>query len=294
MLPDIERRLRRAIGNARIEQSRGARDAERIAATCVRQGATTVLSLGGDGTHGEVINGIFSASPAAGSITFGALHAGTGGDFRRMLTTEGSLEKTLHAIKNNDIAPLDIGKVSFVDDEGSSVTRWFLNVASCGVSGEVDQLVNRSRLRLGGTMKFLVASTRALTRYRPARVRVTVDGEDQGTHLISLVVVCNGRFAGGGMQFAPEARLGDGQFEVLVIQQTSLLSTLSRMPRIYAGTHTSLPQVKSFRGAEVTVTPVDDLSARMDIDGESPGSAPATFRVLPAAIKLLGARPECV
>jgi diacylglycerol kinase family enzyme len=52
--------------------------------------------------------------------------------------------------------------------------------------------------------------------------------------------------------------------------------------------------VKSFRGAEITVTPLDDLPVRMDIDGESPGVAPATFRVLPAAVKLLGARPECV
>ncbi len=275
-----------ALGPCRYVETERPGHAVALAREAVTDGAARVLSLGGDGTHHEVVNGLMD-HPDRGRVTFGVLPAGTGGDLRRTLGV-WTLGDALRAIRERAARPMDVGRATYVADDGSDGARWFVNLASCGASGLVDRLVNASSKRLGGRAAFVAGTLRAMARYEPARVRVTADGRDLGEHEIATLVVGNGRYAGGGMCFCPAGRIDDGALDLLVIPHAGMARSLWRAPRLYRGTAGALPGAVTARVAEVTVKALAN-TAYLDLDGESPGRATATFRVHPGALRLAGA-----
>ncbi|MEI7893659.1 MAG: diacylglycerol kinase family protein [Myxococcales bacterium] len=287
---DIEKRLRAHLGECAFRVSRRRGDISALVRSAIDSGADTILSLGGDGTHGEVLGGIMAAS--GGRVRLGILPAGTGGDFARMLVTgpAASLDDAAGALCVSPSAAIDVGSIEYTDDGGQPASRYFLNLASVGISGLVDRLVNASSKRLGGHLSFLFGTARALRTYRPVEARIVVDGHSVGDYVISTVTVCNGRYAGGGMIFAPDARLADGLLDVILIRHGPLLRSLVDSRKLYYGTHVRSSRVSCWRGREVEVVPVGAELALVDIDGDSPGRAPARFRVHPGAVDLIGAR----
>lgn len=289
----LETRLRSALGPVEIQRTARPGHASELAAQAVRAGRREILSLGGDGTHNEVVGGIMAARPAPGEVTLGILPAGTGGDFRRLLQDSMSLEAALAALPGARVDPIDLGLCRYTADDGHPGERWFLNIASCGISGLVCRHVNASSKRLGGTLTFYLATLRALTGYRAAPVRVRLDGRDLGVHAITSLQACNGRFAGGGMMFAPQARLDDGLLDLVILRDPGLLRTVAMTGDIYKGTHLRHAHVEAHQGRHILVEPQDpDLPAWVDIDGEAPGRAPVEFELVPTPIRLRGARPE--
>lgn len=274
-----------ALGPVEYVETIGPGDASARAREALDAGATRVLSLGGDGTHHEVLHGLMS-HPDAARACLGVLPVGTGGDFRRTLGVT-DVDDALRAIRERPEVTIDVGHAAYTDDAGMSAARWFLNLASCGIGGLVDRMVNASHKRYGAVGTFLTAGLRALARYAPPVVRVRVDGRDLGAHAISMVLAGNGRYAGGGMLLCPDASLTDGLLDVVVIAHAGALRSAMRMPHLYRGTVASVPGVVTARGVEVTVEIVEG-EALLDLDGESPGRAPVTWRALPARLRLAG------
>ncbi len=287
----LEGRIRSVLGPVHCVTTAGPRDATAIAASAVRDRVTTVISYGGDGTHGEVVDGLMQAPPSE-RPALGVLHAGTGGDFRRMLVGGHDLEAGCRAIASSEPLPIDVGHVEYVTAGGGTAGRFFVNLASVGISGLIDRLVDRSGKRLGGTVSFALATFRAQATFRPPRLRVDVDGVTRAEIRAHVVCIANGRFAGGGMMFAPEAKLSDGLFEVVAIESAELTRMLPMFAGLYSGRHLRSRLVRTWRGREVRVAPLDEGDAFMDVDGEAPGRAPATFRVHELALRVHGVRRE--
>lgn len=281
----LETTLRARLGDCRFEYTARGGDGIELAEKVVREGCTTVLSLGGDGTHGEVLNGMLRAG-AENDLSLGVLPVGTGGDFKRTLGVE-TLDEAARRIATGRSRPIDVGRAEFVGDGGASASRWFLNVASCGMSGLVDQMVNASSKRFGAVASFLGATLRALGEYEAPRVRLGVDGAAVGEWCVHLVAVCNGRYAGGGMLLAPRAELDDGLFDVVVIERVAAWRSVANVGRMYSGSLAELAWVHTFRGRSVRVDVISG-GARVDVDGETPGVIPVEFTIEPRRVRLVG------
>ncbi len=287
---ELTGRVRGVLGDVTFVTTSGPGEATGLARAAIAGGARTLVSFGGDGTLGEVAEGLLTSGVPTADLSLGVLHAGTGGDFRKILHSSERLEDACAVIRDSTPRAIDAGKVSFVTHDGETAEKYFLNITSLGMGGLVDQYVAAGSKRLGGKASYFLATLKATQTYTPAEVRLTVDGRDEGTFLISNICVCNGRFAGGGMHFAPQARLADGLFDIIVIRSASLLRSLPLAPKLYNGSHIHSPLVKVLRGAHIEVTPLTTAKAYMDIDGEAPGIAPATFDLLPQAIRVHGVR----
>jgi YegS/Rv2252/BmrU family lipid kinase len=290
--PELSARIRDALGPVDLQLTESRGDGLRIGREAVARGVRTVISFGGDGTHSEVVDGIMQ-SELNKEVSLGILHAGTGGDFRRMIPGAEELESACAVIREKPSVPIDIGWVEYLHDDGHRAGRFFLNITSMGMGGLVDRHVAASKSRSSGKAKYFKAVLAANMKYKPARIRLEVDGEDKGEHDISNICVCNGRWAGGGMMFAPEGRLADGLFDIILIRATSTLRGLPVMAGLYKGTHVRSAVVDTFRGRHVTVDMLAN-TAWMDIDGEAPGIGPAEFRIHERALKVIGIGAEFI
>jgi YegS/Rv2252/BmrU family lipid kinase len=256
----------------------------------LRGGAERIVAIGGDGTVNEVINGFFDDGKAfAPHASFALIPFGTGGDFRRTL---GIPLETLDAAKliaANHVRTIDIGRLDYVSTAGAKAVRMFANIASFGVSGVVDRLVNESGKKLG-RLSFALATARATWAYKNQRVQLIFDGDAQGRveATINTVAVANGKYFGGAMKVAPNAEVDDGQFDVIAMGDFGFADLLKSGRRLYQGTHLGMAKVTARRAKLVEAEPVDPKGIiELDVDGEPLGRLPARFEILPGALKVV-------
>jgi YegS/Rv2252/BmrU family lipid kinase len=285
--------IRTALGAAGVafdlHRTTGEGEATHAVRTALASGYRAIVVVGGDGTLNEAVNGFFDAEgdPIAVDASIGILPSGTGGDFRKAAGIPAGLGAAARLIASGSSQLIDVGRVDFAD----GTRRFFINIADCGMGGEVAARINRSGRKRGGlrgSAMFLSASLTTLWGYRSRVARIDVDGVLIERDVRS-VVVANGRYFGGGMRVAPDAALDDGHFDVVIIGETGRTRALIGIPSLYRGRHLGKREVEVRRGRVVRVT-CEDPPMLFDVEGEQVGTTPATLTCLPGAIRLCASR----
>ncbi len=287
--PQLSRQIRRHLVFDEVH-TRGPGDATRLAREALEAGAEQVVAIGGDGTINEVVNGFFKdGRPVAPEAALGLLPFGTGGDFRKTVHVPKDVERAAAILASGRRRRIDLGMLEYTTDDGGRARRIFANIASFGISGVVDRLVNESSKRLGGRLSFMVGTAKATMSYTNQRVRLVFDN-DSGSAvemLINTVAIANGRYFGGGMRIAPHAELDDGLFDVVALGDLGLRDFVLHGRRIYAGTHLGMDKISHRRARRIDAEPIGSDRVELDVDGETPGRLPATFQVVPQALNLV-------
>ena len=264
-----------------------------MATEAARKGVNLIIACGGDGTISEIANGILDSGK---DVELGILPSGTGGDFRKTLEIPSQPRAAARILRTGRTRRIDVGRVSFVDNDGAEVTRYFLGVASCGMSTKVIQRVKNggpdwlpvnTPQWLGGRVSFGESLVHNAMRSEATRVVVQLD--DSHERQLSVVNLCiaNARYFGGGMKIAPDAKLADGKFDVVSVGDLSALKIVTSAPRVYLGSHLSMPEVSHSLAKKVIVRAATrDTQVPLEIDGELPGYLPATFQIIPSALKV--------
>ncbi len=287
-LPALRAALENAGARFDVALTEAPRDATRLVREALEGGAAGVAVVGGDGTLNEAVNGFFdeNGDPIAPDAWLGPLPCGTGGDFRRTLGISRRIDPMVTRMLWARPRRVDVGWMTFVDHEGREAQRAFINIASFGMSGMVNRIVNEGPKWMGGTPAFLLGTFRALARYENQPVRLTLDDGEPIVHEVLTVAVANGRFFGGGMQIAPRAEIDDGAFDVVILSHTPL-GSLRLTGDIYRGAHLTRDGVSFSRARRVRAEPVrSGEPVLIDLDGEAPGSLPATFELRERALLL--------
>lgn len=263
-----------------------------LAATAARKGCKLIIACGGDGTISEVANGILTAGTDA---ELGILPSGTGGDFRKTLGIPLRTADAADILSKGQTRLIDVGKVTFMS-EGELESRYFLGVASFGMSADViarvkeggpEWLPNKGPKWLTGRVSFGVAMLQTAFKTGATRVVVQLD-DDSARHMtVANLCIANARYFGGGMKIAPDASLGDGKFDVVSIGDLGAARILTNAPRLYLGAHLSMNGVGHAHAGKVVASPANgDQRIEIEVDGEIPGCLPATFQVLPSALRV--------
>jgi diacylglycerol kinase (ATP) len=270
---DVEPRLTEAPGHAA--------DLTRHA---LREGAELIVTVGGDGTVSETVNGFFDgAEPVAPQAELAVIERGSGCDFARTFRIPTATDAAIEVAASGRTQTIDLGRVSYVAPDGVPATRLYCNVASAGLTGVVAERVNRSGKPLGATVAFAWGAVATFFGYRNHRFRIDIDGHSV-EQVCNNVIVANCRYFAGGMHIVPMADPTDGMLDALVWGDVGKLDLAMNLHRLYRGTHVNHPKAEFRRAHRVHVEP--DSPLPIEADGEQPGTTPATFEVVPAAVRL--------
>lgn len=255
----------------------------------LKDGCDRIVSVGGDGTHHEVLNGFFEdylpINPEASLVI---VPQGTGSDFARLLGLTRESD-ALPLIASDHVIKSDVGRVTFTRPEGGTAARYFINIADFGAGGVVAERVNQHSKMLGGFISFLWAIIKTVLTYRPPVIRLQIDGLFVEQKCMD-VIVANGQYYGGGIHVAPDAKLNSGKFEVFAIGRITLLDFVRHIRAFYVGDLRKIKNlVKSFSASRIVAH--SDERVLVDLDGELPGQLPAAIEILPSALKLVVADP---
>jgi diacylglycerol kinase (ATP) len=267
-----------------LTRSRG--HAAELARAAREDGVDVIAVVGGDGTLNEVAQAYVGPDgEAIRGPDLALIPSGTGGDFKKTLGMSGALNEAVARIRHGQKRAIDLGVLRLVSHAGDERVHAFVNIASFGIGGQVDAIVNDSPKWIGGKAAFLVATVRAMARYKNASVRVKVDGKPWFEGPIFNVAIANGRFFGGGMMIAPHADPSDGRFECVAIGDLSRAEVIGLSAKIYQGAHLGSDGVRVTSGTRVEAEPMHPWSnVLLDVDGEQPGKLPVKATLLKGAL----------
>lgn len=281
--------VHRHLGAFAVEFTRAPGHGKQIALDAAKQGRKLIVACGGDGTINEVANGILESGEQA---ELGILPSGTGGDFRRTFNISINPAQAAADLKNGKTETIDVGRVTFVDENGVSVSHYFLGVASFGISTSVINRVKADKpfawlpRAISGRAGFAWSTLQTTLEMKHTRALVTLDdGREREVSVVNFCIA-NARYFGGGMKIAPDAKLDDGLFDVVMIGEISSAKILANSYKLYAGTHLDVAEVHHAHARKVVVKPAADEKIRFETDGELPGFLPAVFEIAPRALKI--------
>ncbi len=283
--PEIQRALHDALGGYALFRTERSAHATELVRTALQDGYERVVSVGGDGTHHEVVNGFFhNGRPVNPDALLGILPIGTGSDLGRTLRLPRGIG-AVPVLTQGKVVESDVGRVNFRGRDDRIETAHFINVADFGAGGAVAEHVNRSSKRMGGFLSFLWGTTRTLARYRAPAFELEIDGEKLEQRCLT-VIVANAEYFGGGIHVAREARLDDGLLDVFVVHDLPYLTCLRHLRDFYTGQVLDKPHlVRPFKAVRIALRSPDRVL--VNLDGELPGQLPATVEVVPRAIRLI-------
>jgi len=252
------------------------------------QGFKKVIAVGGDGTMNEVVNGIFHQTRfATTDITLGMITVGTGNDWGRMYSFPADYKSAIQVLTNENTFLQDVGKVKY-RYHSEDKSRYFINMAGMGYDALVAKKTNLMKTKgRGGAFAYLLNLVIGLFQYKSIHLHIVVDGKTvvDGEVFSMSIGIC--QFNGGGMKQLPMAIPDDGLYDMTVIKKTTKFRVVKNIKNLYDGSFLKMPEVETFKGEKISITATPHHAMFLETDGESLGSSPLDFEIVPTAIKLI-------
>ena len=279
LLTSAIEKLRAAGLDIEVQETSATGHATEVARDAWREGYRKFVSVGGDGTSYEVINGLFPLASSAEAPTLAFLPLGTGNSFLRDFSNRG-VENSLEALIAGRSRKCDVLRLRH--KEG---VLHYINILSIGFSADVATLRAR-RFSHWGELGYQTAIFLCLARFRRRPFPLSIEGEDKVDSRPCLFLTFNNsKFTGGTMMIAPGAETDDGLIEFVRWGAIGRIGLIRNLPTLYDGTHVQHPlaEVRKVKRVDFHLdAPVDVM-----IDGEVVTLHCQTLDVLPGALNIV-------
>ncbi|MEW4353659.1 diacylglycerol kinase family lipid kinase [Streptococcus pneumoniae] len=245
--------------------------AQKEAERAARAGFDLIIAAGGDGTINEVVNGVASLENRP-KLAF--IPTGTTNDYARALKIPmGDPVAAARIIEKNQTIKMDIGR--------AYGEKYFINIAAAGTLTELTYSVPsevKSRL---GYLAYVAKGAEMLPKTKSRPVRIEHDhGVFEGN--VSLIFAGLTNSIAGFEQLAPDAKLDDGNFTLILVKTAKVFDMLSLMIQaMNGGQHVTDSNVEYLKTSKLTLEVLDpDNPFMLNLDGEYGGDTPVTLEVL--------------
>ncbi|MEX0811882.1 MAG: diacylglycerol kinase family protein [Chitinophagales bacterium] len=248
------------------------------------KGYNRFVSIGGDGTINEIINGVFLSDHQNDIPKFALIGIGTGNDTIKTFGIPSKPEKAVELFSKGKFKTIDLGKVYFQNEKGERASRLFVNIAGMAFDAAVTDNANNAKQSMG-KLAYLKGVFKTLSSYTPGKVKVRIDDREPIEDIMFSLNVSNCKYSGGGMLIAPHAVPDDGKFAITLIKNVGKWRIGANIYRLFNGTLEKVNGIELHSGKKVKVEASPETM--VEVEGELLGAAPFEFEIMPSSIELL-------
>ncbi len=262
-----------------VRETSASGHAAQLARDAWREGYRKFISVGGDGTSYEIVNGLYPLRDGRDKPTLAFLPLGTGNSFLRDFSDRG-VDYAMDSLVTGRSRPCDVLRLTHKHG-----LVHYINILSIGFSADVATLRAR-RFSRWGELGYQIAIFLTLARFRRRPFPLRADGDQRIDRRRCLFLTFNNtKFTGGTMMIAPTADSNDGLIEFVRWGPIGRIGLIRNLPGLYDGTHIQHPlaEVRKVNRIEFQLDePVDVM-----IDGEVVTLHCQTLDVLPGALSVV-------
>jgi diacylglycerol kinase (ATP) len=258
-------------------------DAIELAREVALAGAEYIIGVCGDGTFNEIVNGVMQSGKK--EVCVGLLPSGTGNDFSKTMQVTSDPAALRQLIKAGKTCLIDIGLVNYKKGDGTDGQRYFNNITDVGIGGVIAEKIAGSSKMLGAFLTFQWAIVTTFLQFKHQHAKIKADDFLYEGKILSCIVA-NGKYFGAGLGIAPDAKPGDGLFEVVLGADISLWDYLKNLGNIRKCKKVIHPQMKYLPAKEIFIE-TSEKRLPIDMDGEFIGYTPMKVNMLPQALKFI-------
>lgn len=257
-----------------LDYTEGQFQAENLALESCNNGYDLIITVGGDGTVHEVVNGMMKSSTKPKLAIY---PAGTVNDFGNYLKIPKNIMDFGWMIKTNKTMKVDVGV---------SGERYFLNVAAAGLLPEVAHKVSSEAKTVLGKFAYYIQGVKEFPKmiFKPVHLRLCLDQHEEEKEVL-FFILANSPSVGGFKYVAPQAKIDDGYLDLLIVEHSQLKDVAGIFLKAITGNHATHPGLKYLQVKEFSVH--SDVKIDLDLDGELGGHLPMNFRVEKQALEVL-------
>ena len=255
-------------------------EAIELAQKAADKGIDLIVSIGGDGTVNEIVNGIMKSK---NDPSLGIIPLGWANDFIKSTDIPSDIIEACKILIKGKTKKIDIGVINN--------QIYFANICGIGFDAEVALLANKMKskhpnLRILSAFVYIFATVKKLlSPFSYHNVKIKFDGQEIHSKIL-FIAISNGKIYGGRFKITPEAILDDGLLEVCVVEEMGRFKYLSIIPKVFKGTHASIKGVNFYRAKEVIIQSSETILAQ--VSGEViEGQKEFNITLLPKSLKLI-------
>lgn len=279
----------------------------------IKKGFKKIVAIGGDGTINEVANGFFEGDirihgnennnngndsflnqavlkPINSDVVMAVFPCGTRNVLVKSLDLPAEFGECCQNFEACKLQKIDVVSVraTNIEDHSKTAIRIFLNAAEIGIGAEIIDKAKKVRnvvnSRLISTMTGLFSTVPA---YESSLCEISIDdGHENILTKMTMGVIANGKFLGGGFKAAPKANISDGLLDIVILKESSNLEMIENFLNIKDGNYTNEGDVFYRQAKKVAIKSKENKDIPITIDGEPIGILPATFEVLQNALTI--------
>jgi diacylglycerol kinase (ATP) len=274
----------------------------------LKQGFKKVVAIGGDGTLNEVANGFFEEpvgihsnkindgqasefppfKPINPDAIMGVVPAGTRNVLAKSLGLPEGVANCCRKFQLGKPKKMDViyATVTSQEDHSSTTSRIFLNAAEMGVAGEIIERSKKVRQVVNSRIVSTITSIAAtLPTYQSNECEISIgnNGKKFATIKLTMAVVANGQFLGGGFKVAPHASMSDGLLDLVIVKDSGSLKMVDELINMKDGDYKEEDNIIYRQTTKVSLVS-KERDVTVTVDGEPIGILPATFEVIPHAL----------
>lgn len=232
-------------------------------------GVDCIVAAGGDGTIVRVIGPAMKLG-----VPVGIVPVGTFNELARTLEVPLEVAAACDVVAGGHTRTIDVGSVNGV---------YYINEASIGISSRAAYMQTSELKQRFGFLAIAVTSIQALWYARTMTAEVSYDENVERFKTVQLTIANSHRF--GGFFAVSDAAVDDGWLDLYSVEIDSFWKAFEVARAVFSGKRESVPGLRTLRSTAFTVR--TRHRHRISADGEPAGTTPATYRVLPKALRVL-------
>ena len=229
-----------------------------------------LITIGGDGTFNEIINGLMSNKNQGHFPKLGFIPAGSGNAFMHDLQATNP-KKAIKIILNGNTKKLDILKLDYFNK-----INYSMNIVGWGLASDI--LILSEKLRFLGPSRYTLASIYYTLNKISRKAKLIIDGNEITDNYL-FILILNTIHTGKGMQAAPDALIDDGLMDIILLPNTiSKIGLLKLLPKLFTGKHVLSNHVDYIKAKKIELYP--EINEVLNIDGEIKSQTPLSISII--------------
>ncbi len=273
----VETALKEAGADFQISETTPERSGADLAQEAIKNGARHLVACGGDGTVMAVVNGIGQSGVVGDSetpqITLSIVPGGTANLLAGALKIPTDLNEAIKTILSGHDFALDLGQCG---------KTWFALGVGLGLTEKLVSQTSAKEKEILGKLAYARAMLRELG-MKPHNFNLKLDDAPERVQIGVAIVIANSGEIGGGLTFAPDAKMDDGLLDVCVLRRFYFRDVVRLIWRSILGTMPADRAVEFYQARRVELK--SDPPLDVQIDGEEvEQTMPLSAEVVPHAI----------